>query len=80
MAYRAVMFWVFLAYRLVVWGAIITIGLWVYNRGLEGFVDDVRDLADYWTEQYQKYSDEVKYFQSQKEEQIRQQNRGYMRW
>ncbi|RYO29253.1 hypothetical protein AA0111_g6279 [Alternaria arborescens] len=33
MMYRAVIFWVNLALRLVFWGGILVVGFWVYNRG-----------------------------------------------
>lgn len=71
MMYRAVIFWVNMAVRLVFWGGIVVLGLWVWNRGVDGFVDDVSGLMEYWTGQYEKYSGEVKMFQEQKEAQIR---------
>jgi hypothetical protein len=71
MMYRAVMFWVNMAIRLVFWGALIVLGFWVWNRGIDGFVDDVSGLGEHWMGQYQKYSDEVKMFKGEKEEQIR---------
>ncbi|KAF1943255.1 hypothetical protein EJ02DRAFT_443501 [Clathrospora elynae] len=71
MMYRAVMFWVNLAIRLVFWGALVVLGLWVWNRGPEGFVEDVTDLGQYWVGEYQRYSSEVKSFQQEKENQIR---------
>jgi hypothetical protein len=81
MAYRAVMFWVFFAYRVVLYGGLIGIGLWIYNRGPEGFAEDLSNLAEYWTGQYHKFSEEVEHFQRQKEQDIyRKQNPSYMRW
>ncbi|CAO2650374.1 Nn.00g016660.m01.CDS01 [Neocucurbitaria sp. VM-36] len=71
MMYRAVMFWVNMALRLVFWGAIVFVGLWVYNRGVDGFVEDLQGLGEHWMGEYQKYSGEVKAFQKQKEDQIR---------
>ena len=71
MMYRAVIFWVNLALRLVFWGGILVVGFWVYNRGPEGFVEDVQGLVEYWLGQYEMYSREVKGFQQQKEDQIR---------
>lgn len=77
MAYRAVLFWISLAYKLVMFSAIVTLGLWVYSRGVDGFVEDVGDLGNYWMGQYEKFSDEVNYYQSKKEDQIRKQNKGW---
>lgn len=71
MMYRAVMFWINMALRLVFWGAIAVLGLWIWNRGVDGFVEDVSGLGEYWVGEYEKYSGEVKKFQGQKEEQIR---------
>jgi hypothetical protein len=71
MMYRAVIFWVKLALQMVLWGGILVVGLWVYNRGLEGFVEDAQGLIEYWLGQYEMYSQEVKGFQQQKESQIR---------
>ena len=80
MMYRAVMFWVNMVFRLVFWGAIVMLGLWMWNRGVEGFVEDVQGLGEYWVGEYEKYSGEVKAFQKQKEDQVRikagQKNRG----
>jgi hypothetical protein len=78
MAYRAVLFWISLAYKLFMFSLVVTIGFWIYNRGPEGFMDDVGNMGNYWMAQYEKFSDEVNYYQSQKEEHIhRQQNRGW---
>jgi hypothetical protein len=80
MMYRAVMFWVNMALRLVFWGAIVVLGMWVWNRGVDGFVDDVGGLMEYWTGQYEKYSGEVKVVKEQKEGQIRMKAEQKRRW
>jgi hypothetical protein len=80
MMYRAVMFWVNMALRLVFWGAIVVLGMWVWNRGVDGFVDDVGGLMEYWTGQYEKYSGEVKMVKEQKEGQIRMKAEQKRRW
>lgn len=71
MMYRAVLFWVNLVFRLVLWAGVGLIGLWVYNRGVDGFVQDVQDLAARWAGEYEKYSGEVKKYQQDQEAQIR---------
>ncbi|KAF2869885.1 nuclear pore assembly and biogenesis-domain-containing protein [Massariosphaeria phaeospora] len=71
MAYRAVMFWVKLAVRLALWGGIALVGLWVWSRGVEGFVDDVQGLAAFWMGEYERFGGEVKAWQREKEGQIR---------
>ncbi|KAJ4367632.1 hypothetical protein N0V83_007217 [Neocucurbitaria cava] len=71
MMYRAVMFWVNMVLRLLFWGTILFVGLWVYNRGVDGFVEDAQHLVQYWVGEVEKYSGEVKAFQQQKEDQMR---------
>ncbi|KAF2856116.1 hypothetical protein T440DRAFT_438803 [Plenodomus tracheiphilus IPT5] len=73
MLYRAVLFWINLALRLVFWGAVVGLGVWVWSRGPEGFVQDVQGLGEYWVGEYRRYSGEVEGFRRQKEEQIRMQ-------
>ncbi|KAF2002840.1 hypothetical protein P154DRAFT_461780 [Amniculicola lignicola CBS 123094] len=67
MAFRAVLFWIKLVLRLAMWGAIGSIGLWVYTRGVDGFIDDVSGLAEHWKAEYDRYSGEVKGYKSQQE-------------
>ncbi|EOA81888.1 hypothetical protein ACJQWK_05364 [Exserohilum turcicum] len=71
MMYRAVLFWINLAIRLVFWGGILVVGLWIWNRGPDGFVDDISGLIEYWMHEYERYSGEIREFQMQKESQIR---------
>ncbi|KAF1915188.1 nuclear pore assembly and biogenesis-domain-containing protein [Ampelomyces quisqualis] len=82
MAYRAVMFWVNMALRLVFWGVVVVLGMWMWNRGVDGFVEDVGGLVDYWTGKYEKYSGEVKGFRERERGQIRvkaeQRRRGWL--
>jgi hypothetical protein len=73
MMYRAVLFWVNMVIRLALWGSMAVLGLWVYNRGIDGFVRDVQDISQTWMGSYEKYSNEVKKYQAEKEGQIRMQ-------
>jgi len=56
---QAVMFWVRMATRLLFWGTILVCGVYVWGRGVDGAVDDVRvyggALVDMWTREYDKY-------------------------
>lgn len=79
MAYRAVIFWVKLAVRLVMWGGMVAVGFWVYNRGVEGFVEDVQGLGEYWWGQYERFAGEAKGWQRAEEAQIRFQAAGQQR-
>jgi hypothetical protein len=71
MAYRAVIFWVKLVVRLVMWGTMVGIGFWVWNRGVDGFVEDVRELGQYWWTQYERFAGDAKGWQKAEEAQIR---------
>lgn len=73
MAYRAVMFWVTLAIRFVFWASLIFVGVWVWNRGPDGVIEDV---SHWWG----VYMGEVKYWEEQQE--LRQQmgQRDYQRY
>lgn len=71
MMYRAVLFWINLVFQLVLYGGMAVLGIWIYTRGVEGFVEDVTDLGHRWMGEYEKYSDEVKMFQQQQEQQVR---------
>ncbi|KAL5116769.1 hypothetical protein ACEQ8H_005381 [Pleosporales sp. CAS-2024a] len=70
MMYRAVLFWINMAIRLLMWGSILVLGMWVYQRGVDGFVDDVSGLAEYWMGEYAKYSSEVQAFRDMDKGQI----------
>jgi len=56
---QAVMFWVRIVTRLLFWGTILVCGVYVWGRGVDGTVDDVRvyggALMDLWTREYDKY-------------------------
>jgi hypothetical protein len=71
MMYRAVIFWVNLVLRLIFWGGAVVLGFWIYQRGPDGFIEDVTDLGHKWWGEYEKYSGEVKAFQQQQEHQVR---------
>lgn len=53
MLYQAVMFWVRLAQRIIFWGSIIAIGVWLYNRGPDGAMEDMGYLASTFWQEYQ---------------------------
>lgn len=71
MAYRAVMFWINMFIRLVFWGGVLVLCMWVYNRGIDGFVEDIGELIEFWSGEYEKYSGEVKDFREREKGQIK---------
>jgi hypothetical protein len=79
MLYRSVMFWVRLAWTIVKYAAVVGVSLWVYNRGVDGAVEDAKRLAEVWMGEYQKFAGEAKAWKGAEEAQIRMQakQRGY---
>jgi hypothetical protein len=55
MLYRAVMFWVFLAARVLFVGTGVFLAVWMWNRGPEGAWTDVHYWSGYWTGEYQRW-------------------------
>jgi hypothetical protein len=70
MAYRMVMWWVRMVLRIVLWGATLGVGLWVWNRGVEGFLADVHALGTYWLGQYERFKGEAEGWKSAEEREI----------
>ncbi|KAF2401067.1 hypothetical protein EJ06DRAFT_555699 [Trichodelitschia bisporula] len=54
MLYRAVMFWVRLALRVLFWGTIIGVGLWLWTRGADGVGDDLSEVQRVWGVEYDR--------------------------
>ncbi|KAK7721505.1 hypothetical protein SLS57_005185 [Botryosphaeria dothidea] len=61
--YRAVMFWITLALRLVFWGTVVVLGLFVWSRGVDGAAQDLSTWARYWvgvwTSEYERFQDQL---------------------
>jgi len=55
--FNTVMFWVRLAIKMVFYGAILGLGMWVYTRGPEGVVEDCQSLAGVWRGEYAYWKD-----------------------
>lgn len=49
MLWQTVMFWFNLARRLLFWGGLVVLGLWMYTRGPEGVQEDVQYWMGVWT-------------------------------
>lgn len=61
--YRAVMFWITLAFRLVFWGTVVVLGLFIWSRGFDGAVQDLSTWAKYWVgvwmSEYQRFQEQL---------------------
>lgn len=73
--FNAVMFWVRLVFRILFWGAMVGVGLWVYYRGLEGFIEDLLALGRFWLGEYEGFKDDVRGYREQKERQLLREQR-----
>ncbi len=49
MLWRTVMFWITMARRVIFWGGLVVLGLWMYTRGPEGVQEDVGYWINVWT-------------------------------
>lgn len=50
--WQTVKFWFRLARRLLLWGGLAALALWVYNRGPDGMADDLRYWQGQWGKEY----------------------------
>lgn len=58
MVYQTVLFWLRMARRLVVWGGLVSLAIWMYSRGPEGVAVDVQYWYNMWMGQYQHWKDQ----------------------
>lgn len=75
------MFWVKLAWTVAKYAFVVGVSLWIYNRGLDGAIEDAKGMAEYWMGEYERFSGEAKAWKGAEEAQIRmqakQRERGY---
>jgi len=71
MLWKWVKWWVDLTLRLAFWGGLVVVGMWVWSRGPDGFIEDLQELAAYWNEEYRYYKEKAKV-----EQKIRSRSRG----
>lgn len=56
----------------------MAVGVWVYNRGVDGFVEDVGELGRVWWGEYERVSGEVGGWKREGERKVRYQaGKGY---
>jgi hypothetical protein len=76
MLYQTLIFWIRMAWRLVFWGGLVALGLWMYNRGPEGVGEDIQYWADVWMQEREYWMEQQN--QRLKVESLRaQQGRGW---
>lgn len=59
MLWQAVMFWLRLVRRIVFWGGLALLGLWMYNRGPEGAMEDIGYWFDVWAGEYRYWKEQA---------------------
>ncbi|KAL1633593.1 hypothetical protein SLS58_011014 [Diplodia intermedia] len=61
--YRAVVFWISLAVKLVFWATVVVVGLFVWSRGVEGAAADLAVWGRYWvgvwTSEYARFQEQL---------------------
>ncbi|KAF2486908.1 hypothetical protein BDY17DRAFT_292329 [Neohortaea acidophila] len=55
--WQTVLFWLRLARRVVFWGGLVMLGLWLYTRGPEGVWADVQYWVDVWGQEKEYWKD-----------------------
>lgn len=58
MLYQTVMFWIRLVWRVVFWGGLAALALWMYTRGPDGVAEDMQYLFETWNGEYQNFKDQ----------------------
>lgn len=53
---RSILFWVRLAFRMVVLAAVLGVGMWLYARGVDGAVEDCAVWVEVWKKEYEFWS------------------------
>ena len=59
MLWRAFIFWVRLAVRVIFWSSLMMMAAWLYSRGPDGVVEDLQNAATHWQSQYDFYQGQV---------------------
>lgn len=59
LAFRAVMFWIRLAVRLVFWGSVVGLAVWFYQRGFDGVADDLGVVQNTWQREYRYWNQQA---------------------
>ena len=52
MAWRAMVFWLNLAAKIVFWASMVMLVTWIWTRGPDGFMGDMQDLVAFWSKEY----------------------------
>lgn len=53
MLYQTVLFWLRMVRKIVFWGTLIGLAVWMYTRGPDGVAEDLQYWFDTWNGEYQ---------------------------
>jgi hypothetical protein len=57
MLWQTLLFWIRLARRVIFWGGLAVLALWMWNRGPEGMMEDVGYWQETWSSEYTYWKD-----------------------
>lgn len=80
MLYQTFLFWLRMARRVVFWGGLVGLAIWMYTRGPDGAAADLRCWYDTWTAEYKHWKEQeevAKLMQQQFGQQWQRQQRWY---
>jgi len=60
MLWQTVIFWFKLAKRILFWGGLAALGLWLWSRGPEGMMQDVQYWQEAWSSEYGYWKEQEK--------------------
>ncbi|KXT04404.1 hypothetical protein AC578_3567 [Pseudocercospora eumusae] len=79
MLFQTVMFWFRMARRLVFWGGLVGLAVWMYTRGPEGAAADLQYWYETWMGEYQHWKEQERVARLMQQQQAQFGGRG-QRW
>ncbi|EME89479.1 uncharacterized protein MYCFIDRAFT_86383 [Pseudocercospora fijiensis CIRAD86] len=79
MLLQTVLFWFRMARRLVFWGGLVGLAVWMYTRGPEGAAADLQYWYDTWTVEYEHWKEQERVARLMQQQQAQFGQRG-QRW
>ena len=80
MLYQTVMFWLRLVRRIIFWGSLAVVAVWVYNRGPDGMADDVAYWWQTWNKEHQYWKEQERTARLVQEQRLQSGAAGNTKW
>ncbi|CAK4031212.1 hypothetical protein D0868_16314 [Lecanosticta acicola] len=58
MLWQTILFWVRMIWKLVFWGGLVALALWMYTRGPDGVAADIQYWQQNWNKEYQYWKEQ----------------------